>query len=649
MGFSQKAVLKPGIKSVKAVTEQRIGIEPLVTAPSIVSAQPEMKSGDATNAVTIVTLGSSANAYGWGYAGGQKTLVWADDDINTVTLFHRMGGPQDPGGYSGDLGYDVSKDGGNTWTKMVECWTAQENSGGTYYEDAGRYPNHGIYNPAGNTDPNNAWVSFFAPTLAGTNGAGSWGGYAIGTSRIGDPTDTTREHRRQSPTPGVFQYIPDGYTVTETTKEAWVTDLHQDWTTGTVVYMGNVLSNHGIWNTAENKFEYTEYLVDFPTIDGSRPAHDKVAFGPDGLTGYIAVLADNGEVPFAAGNSYFPILYKTTDGGMSWEGPISITLGGPDGIWEVMNYLTDAQIAELFLPPLPARDEIQYTTAFDFDLAVDAWGNPHIAVVVGPTGSDVYSIVSAYPFTCVMDLTSLDGGQTWMAHQMGRPKAFRGTFGADYTEDNRTQISSTKDGSKIFVSWLDTDLPGITDNNQPDIYCRGLDVAQNKLTAVDSSGVILDRAHNVTAFSEGMWQSFFGTASTYVFEDATGWTIPLAYEEMANPQDPASVVTFKYILDFKFTNADFLITSVNEQPEMKNNFTVNQRNFSTFDVTLSQPAKVTVSVTNLTGQVVNSIPAANYTSGTHQFTVATDNLPGGIYVVTVQAGTERISRKMIVR
>ena len=41
-----------------------------------------------------------------------------------------MGGSLDPGGYSGDLGYDISTDGGMTWTNMVECYISNI-SGGT--------------------------------------------------------------------------------------------------------------------------------------------------------------------------------------------------------------------------------------------------------------------------------------------------------------------------------------------------------------------------------------------------------------------------------------------------------------------------------------------------------------------------------------
>ncbi len=56
-----------------------------------------------------------------------------------------------------------------------------------------------------------------------------------------------------------------------------------------------------------------------------------------------------------------------------------------------------------------------------------------------------------------------------MAHILGRQKTFRGEFGTYYTEDNRIQIASSWDRTKMVVTWLDTDLSGVTDNNHPDI------------------------------------------------------------------------------------------------------------------------------------------------------------------------------------
>ena len=141
--MSQQAYkFKIDTKEMKKSEAPAIGIEPvksLAVTKSDIKSEVISPSDRDANIVTIINIGTSANAYGYGYAGGQKSLVWADPDVNVVTNFHRMGGDLDPDGYSGDMGYDISLDGGATWTNMVECYVATDNGGGEYYYDAARF------------------------------------------------------------------------------------------------------------------------------------------------------------------------------------------------------------------------------------------------------------------------------------------------------------------------------------------------------------------------------------------------------------------------------------------------------------------------------------------------------------------------------
>jgi len=381
----QKPVFKGDVKSHSAIKADRIGIEPVKTKPvttSTVNIPAPLKNGRDVNFVTVVSIGTSSNAYSYGYAGGQKSMLYSNNDINTVTHIHRQGGTLDPGGYSGDLGVDISTDGGMTWTNMNEIYISNI-SGGTYNTDAARYPNHGIWNPEGNTEPDNAYVTFFAPTIDGSNGADSWGGHAIGRARIGALTTDTTKNLTHS-TPPYYQYIPDAYDVS---KDGIIiaVDANQDWTTGTVAYQGSLIVYRGEWDEGIEDFVFERTLLDFPTnAENDRPVHIKFAFGPDGKTGWIGIVTDNASVaPLYDLRYYYPVFIRTTDGGLTWDDPISVQLDGPDGLTGVLNYLTDQQIADLYEPPAPARDEIPYTTAFDCDMAVDAWGNPHMAVIIG--------------------------------------------------------------------------------------------------------------------------------------------------------------------------------------------------------------------------------------------------------------------------
>jgi hypothetical protein len=657
--MAQNAVVKPNIPFEKINRTDKVAYAPQQSAATGQEYQiqrPEVYKS--TDVVSIINIGTSANAYSYGYAGGQKSILAANNDINTVTHFHRMGGELDPGGYSGDLGYDISTDGGMTWTNMVECYTATNNAGGEYYTDAGRYPNHGIYNPMGNTDPNNAFVTFFAATLDGTNGANSWGGYGWGRAKIGDVTDTTKHLISSDPDNGKFQYIPDAYTVTAM-GDFWVADLNQDWRSGALVWLNETIISHGIWDAASETYTLEQEIIDCETLpDASRPALQKIEFTPDGQIGYIVVLSDNGSVEISSGMSYYPILWRTEDGGQTWSDPIPVALAGEDGIAGVQNYLSDEEIAELYLPPVPAREEIPFTTAFDFDLSVDAWGNPHIGVIVG-VSVDAYTIAtgispsSRYAFTSAFLLSSTDMGNegSWYGHQMGRPVSFRGTFGTDFTEDNRTQICRSEDGTKMFVAWLDTDTTVSAENSSPDIWVRGYDLVLNAATANDMGE---DRPSNVTWGSEGMFQAYFFIMSNVALEDGAGnFTLPFTYQQFEAIDQPTQ---YKYIQDFSFNQADFIYVGINDAPVAKQEFvTVSQTmpnpaaSVARFTVTLAEAAMVNVTVTNMMGQTVQAIPARKLQAGVNELQLNVSDLSSGVYFYTVEAGKEVVTKKMIVK
>jgi len=235
-----------------------------------------------------------------------------------VTNFHRMGGELDPGGFSGDLGFDVSIDFGNTWTVMNECY--QTNIQVWAILDAARYPQHGIYNPFGNTDPNEAFCVFFAPTLDASNAPDGWGGYCYGRSKLGDPGDTTKNLVHTDPEAGIFQYIPEGFTVTST-GDFWAVDFNFDMTW--IQYSENkwlqqLIISHGVWIDMEEDYQLSQFLIPCPTQDTvNLPPCGRAEFSPDGQFGYIAVISDNGAVEISKDRSFYPILWRTDDAGQT--------------------------------------------------------------------------------------------------------------------------------------------------------------------------------------------------------------------------------------------------------------------------------------------------------------------------------------------
>ncbi len=610
-----------------------------VQSPSIVNTQATNANRSA-NDITVVNLGSAANAYGL-YNGGRSAL-WADPNINSVAFFHRMQIPPDGPG-SGYIAHDLSTDGGVTWSLNNQFYDPTIAPGAN-----ARYPQGVLVNPVGNTDPNNAYAVNVNATTDQSNGE-TWGGIGAAFTKL----DGTGLAQQSWPTiPPFRNNVPDAMTVNPVTGDVFVVDISTIGGIGSQ-YLDTLTITRGV--VADNAIEWTQSLFYAPVnVYGTSLTDVRIAFAPDGMTGYICTLSDNGQDDFATESAYYPILYKTTDGGLTWdEDAIVVPLGGPDGLHGITyGLMDDAQWLEFWGDPVPDREEIIYTTAFTHDFAVDFNGNPVISVVIGVSGvhgtnATAYSILSSGGFIASYNIFSQDGGETWLAQKLGdNLLTFRGDFGVapdDISEDNRSQLTTSLDGTKMFFSWLDTDFEGVTDNVQPDIYCIGWNAVTNMYTEVE----------NVTFLSDAWLQAFMGTASYYALESEDGqeFTIPFVYQQMTvvnNAIDPLLPVQYKYIPDFKFT-----IMVGTERPlltvaSISQNYPNPANNATRVNVTLSKTAMVSLEVYNIVGQKVYEIPARNLTEGTHPFEINVADLKAGVYTYAVIANGERSTRKMMV-
>ncbi len=494
--------------------------------------KPTVHAGDRT-IVTVITIGASGNAYGL-YNGG-RTALWADNNLNSVIFTHRMTVP--PG--SGFLAYDLSTDGGLTWTNNIQVYDPTKDGANA------RYPQGLIYNPVGNTDPNNALMSYFGPTLDGSNGTSNWGGYAGGVHTL-DQLNAPTQHDWSAEGP-FKQNVPSAFHINPLNGDVWVYEPAVTDGLGNQ-YTDSLLITKGTLNASGTDYEYERWLKYAPPFTPGRAATcEKIAFAPDGQIGYMSLIWDDGGNTHAAGKAYYPVLIKTTDGGETWGEPMAITMGGPDGFDEVKYYLTDEQWESLWVNPEEVhRDSVVYTCAFVHDLVVDMNGDAHIAVTIGVASTTTpYSIIASGGYGATFHFYTLNQGQCFAARYVTHNKTFRGTFG-EISEDSRSQISINHDGSKVFLSWLDTDFEGVDDNIMPDIHCNAFDVNTRMFTDV----------YNVTYLSEGWLEAYMGTASYYVFENENGYVVPFVYQTIPGG-DPLNPADFKYIYDFTLTDADF--------------------------------------------------------------------------------------------
>ncbi|HLN52566.1 MAG TPA: T9SS type A sorting domain-containing protein [Lentimicrobium sp.] len=645
--FTQKSPtsVKPQYNITTSPQIKDLDDNQLMTEPSVVNfTRPSTKG---TSDISVINIGNGGNAYG--LYNGMRTAVWADPNINTVAFFHRM--IANPG--TGFIAYDVSKDGGDTWSINNQIFDPTQPGTAN-----ARYPQGVLYNPDGNTVPDNAYASGFFPTLDGSNaGAGSWGGYGAATvkldgtglSQVGWPSDPPIRHN-----------VPDGMTINPVTGDIFVVEpaLIDGLTPG---YTDTLVLVRGVFNSTLGAFEYEETPLYVPTVhitDEAPLVDAKIAFAPDGMTGYISMLGDDGNDEWATASAYYPVLYKTTDGGNTWDGPITVILGGPEGLEGITGptgLFSDSALAEVFTEPLPARDELVYTTAFSHDFAVDMFGNPIISVVIGLSGvhgdpPQAYSILSGEGMIASYNICSLDQGTTWYAVKLAKNlKRFRGTWG-DVSEDNRSALTSSKDGKIMIFSWLDTPLAETADNSTPDIFCVGWNVETNMYTADISNYNAV--ATNVTYLSDAWLQAFMGTASRICLEPSAGiYEVPFVYQTI-DQADPTLPVQYKYIKDFQMNDAQFIYVAAKNYDVPEGNISQNYPNpFSIetrLSIELTSQSVVGLELYNLVGQKVFEIPSAQLATGSHQLTIPATNLKAGIYAYSVIINGNRYSNKMIV-
>nr|NQU89762.1 T9SS type A sorting domain-containing protein [Bacteroidota bacterium] len=225
------------------------------------------------------------------------------------------------------------------------------------------------------------------------------------------------------------------------------------------------------------------------------------------------------------------------------------------------------------------------------------------------------------------------------------------------TEDNRIQIARSRVGDKMFVSWLDTDTTVSPDNNAPDIWARGVDVVNATLTYNIQTQE--DSPQNVTLGSgASSCAYFFAMANEVFYNDLVSYptyTIPYVYEGM-DPNDPLLPVQFKYVQNFFFWEAQFGsappppgIHEVNKTiAEVSEVFPNPSREMATLKFTLNKAANVVVTIANIMGQTVKSLPLRYFNSGSNNVKFDVSDLRAGIYFCAIEVMGEVVTKKIIV-
>ena len=586
------------------------------------SGVPYNRSGD----LLKVDFSSSANVYGI-YSGDARVLS-AQPEANTIVFGNRAGGSF--GATGNDLRVSYSSDLGFNWTSFVI--TPDEGL-------AFRYPSIASYNPAGNTDPDNMVIIYSGPYLGG----GDWAGQFFGSSDMQGMSHQTIFDENE---PNVYiNHLNLGLTATPS-GHAHVASMRLDGTQSSYTNEGWEVLN-GMYNEETGLFDWVLPRVSVvpALLEDGRTDADRMVFSPDGSVGYLLATAIDADPAYNPYGIEWPVVYKTTDHGVTWE-----------------------KIPEFDFSEIRVFEEYLWPTRADMDKVIPRWynkwasadnqrnngvtvdihGNLHLAGIVRSTLS-VHPDSLNYFYTLEplqMFDVFMNGDGTWNAQYIDTIRTeIRENFYPDIDMDMRIAMSRTKSGDKVFVGWADTDAinwPGtITANTLPDLFIWGQDVTNQMYT---------DPTNVTGPFGDYWGDNNWMHLSDMVITEDDIYHIPVTTTASgATDVDP---VTHQFLTGVWFTEAEFVNVEVNQHLISVNNLSQNYPNpsngFSLVDITLAKTASVSLEVYNLVGQKVYEIPAHRLSEGKHTLQIKAGNLTPGMYTYSVIANGERATRKMMV-
>jgi hypothetical protein len=459
----------------------------------------------AQNCPTSSTVGSSSNSYTNSF--GATNSVAVDKDLNSVVFIHRNNTAV-YGGDSGELRYDISTDGGNSWTSDLGVLNAS--NGAT---TPARFPQACIYNPTGNTNPINAYLSYFAVNL-GSNG--SWDGAVNGVRKLNGTGNTENYNQAGAinaiPTsmvkgaPGVFWSIVPSYNGN--------------------IFMGAKVSSikilKGTWNNSTQDVQWSTNNVITPNLDTSYSSglsDYHISFSPSGQIGWIALSASMTGI--TAPDQQFPVFYRTLNGGATWTGPF-------------ITNITDQN-------QFPCISSWSGSSIYSGDLTVDINGAPHFLTSIGGTLLDI----------------------TVTPNTVSNAKAITfQIFGISPTQNGNILVTRTADGSKIFYCWGNADAslyytnPEIT--NFSNLYSKALDV----------STMFWTPAKNFTSCNtETNGKIFFPKTASEVLQPSPGvYKLAIIYADLNNDFDLTQPVDFKFLNGIEWHNSDFTVPHFTANP-----------------------------------------------------------------------------------
>jgi hypothetical protein len=463
---------------------------------------------------TSAQLGSAINMFS--ILNNNSNPVAVNKDLNTVVFVHRHN-PNTFGGNSGNLRYALSTNNGGTWTTNQGVLNPVSSS-------VARYPNAAIYNPAGNTNPSQQYLTYLAPTTTPPN----WDGVVTGVRQLSGAGNTESYNQ-----PGAPGYLVAVSLVKGAQGVYWALDRNSNGVTPT----GPINVYRGVWNSNLNDIQWNINTTFNPSYNtsysGARWMHAmKIAFDPTGSKGWICFMTHlNSGHPSPFG--YYPVFYQTLNGGLSWSGPITLNLNALNCI----------------------SSNVFGAAASDGDagLVVDTLGNPHLLTIIGETDNNYGLDYNSWYH--LFDITRVNSQWTALSVSSinGAPALLGGSQNSTAYHSMTPQAARNASGSKLFFGWTDnTGYFQGQDNILPDLFARGYDVGTNKWTPVK----------DFTSCNFGTSGSiFYPHLAEQVLEPSPGqFKLAPVYGDFTGSIDLDQPANFRFLDNCIFSSSDFSLS-----------------------------------------------------------------------------------------
>lgn len=570
-------------------------------------------------------IGTSYNLYT--LLSPEASCTDANQELGMVSFTHR----QDTSfaGGSGVVQFSSTQDGGATWDALRF----------QAYANLGRYPAGIMYNPTGNTNPDNAFAIMTAaiPTAAGGSQP-TWGVNTFITSKL----DST----------GI--YVSNSFTSDfDTTNWTIIRDGLQIGSDGVAhtyasaaTNAGNLFNGGYLYDGAYNSdslgwiFTPTSALDLAPNnYNTNHTGFSGIAWSADGTHGYYAI---NSFDSVANPNSHRQLqVIATTNSGSSWTA------------WPAFDFSTISRLSGSLFPPSAGGGAARpfFTGEVGYEFTVDKNNNLHVVTSFRSCYSyHPDSLGFVYGPEIIADFFTTGAG-TWDAVVMGPCQ----TIVQDATStipgfgnDHRLQTGRSADGSIVYAAWMDTDtvkFPGTVENEFPDLYGWAMDVDAQLNTGS-------------TNFTDG---TAFDGSNQWLFVSSNGLDNPGGGIIMpmtvsvpgASDLDPPS---HYHVSDMAFDSDAFTfdldgnntIGLLEENVESIQMFPNPATEVVNIAIELNEASNTSVSVINMVGQVVLSSDFGML-NGANRVELNVSSLPAGMYLVEINAGNSTQTERLIVK